>query len=64
MADRNDVFRTGGPVVEPGNYVCEAGERTAYREGEAFKACPASGEKKPLVNGMMMDVAVKPLNHL
>ena len=45
MADRNRAFRTGEPVGEPGNYVCESGNRASYREGETFKACPVSGKE-------------------
>lgn len=51
MADRNRAFRTGEPVVEPCNYVCEVGERTAYREGEAFKACRGKWKRNYLESG-------------
>ncbi|MDR6224021.1 hypothetical protein [Desmospora profundinema] len=44
MVDRERAFRTGDRVAEPGDYVCEAGERAAYGEGETFRACPATGK--------------------
>ncbi|PTX58923.1 hypothetical protein C8P63_114105 [Melghirimyces profundicolus] len=45
MADRNRAFRTGERVAEAGNYVSEAGEKAAYREGDEFRACPATGRE-------------------
>jgi hypothetical protein len=45
MANRNRAFRTGERVTEPGNYVCEAGEKASYREGDTFRACPATGKE-------------------
>ena len=45
MANRNRAFRTGERVTEPGNYVCEAGEKASYGDGDTFRACPATGKE-------------------
>jgi hypothetical protein len=39
----NRNYRTGDRVTNPGEYICEAGERKNLREGEAFPVCPVDG---------------------
>jgi hypothetical protein len=39
----NRNFRTGERVAEPGEYICEAGNRKELRGNEEFPVCPVSG---------------------
>ncbi|MCR2805901.1 hypothetical protein [Paenibacillus soyae] len=37
------AYRTGERVQREGDYICEAGRRTALREGDKFPYCPVTG---------------------
>jgi predicted RNA-binding Zn-ribbon protein involved in translation (DUF1610 family) len=41
----NNVHQTGEPVIESGEYFCEAGEKEEFSSGDTFPVCPVNGNQ-------------------
>lgn len=43
MSTTNTSYRTGDYVQQPGDYICEAGRRITFKEGDKLPYCPVTG---------------------
>lgn len=43
MSTTNTSYRTGDYVQQAGDYICEAGRRNTFKEGDKLPYCPVTG---------------------